>query len=86
LEADVSNVKSLAFADAEVAEFVVNKKAKITKSIVKDLDLPENISLGGLVRKGKGMLIYGETLILEGDHVVVFCPNSSIQRIEKFFQ
>jgi len=86
LEADVSNVKSLAFADAEVAEFVVNKKAKITKSIVKDLDLPENITLGGLVRKGKGMLIYGDTLIQEGDHVVVFCPNSSIQRIEKFFQ
>jgi len=86
LEADVSNVKSLAFAEAEVAEFVVNKKARITKSIVKDLDLPENISLGGLVRKGKGMLIYGDTLILEGDHVVVFCPNSSIQRIEKFFQ
>lgn len=86
LEADVSNVKSLAFADAEVAEFVVNKKAKITKSIVKNLDLPENISLGGLVRKGKGMLIYGDTQILEGDHVVVFCPNSSIQRIEKYFQ
>jgi len=86
LEADVSNVKSLAFADAEVAEFVVNKKAKITKSIVKDLEIPENISLGGLVRKGKGMLIYGDTIIQEGDHVVVFCPNSSIQRIEKFFQ
>jgi len=86
LEADVSNVKSLTFADAEVAEFVVNKKARITKSVVKNLDLPENISLGGLVRKGKGMLIYGETQIQEGDHVVVFCPNSSIQRIEKFFQ
>ncbi|MFA7043160.1 MAG: Trk system potassium transporter TrkA [Bacteroidales bacterium] len=86
LEADVSNVKSLAFADAEVAEFVVNKKAKITKVVVKNLDLPENISLGGLVRKGKGMLIYGDTQIQEGDHVVVFCPNSSIQRIEKFFQ
>jgi len=39
-----------------------------------------------LVRKGKGMLIYGNTLIEEGDHVVVFCPNSSIQRIEKYFQ
>ncbi|MCK9310774.1 MAG: Trk system potassium transporter TrkA [Bacteroidales bacterium] len=86
LEADVSNVKSLAFADAEVAEFVVNKKAKITRTVVKNLDIPENISLGGLVRKGKGMLIYGDTQIQEGDHVVVFCPNSSIQHIEKFFQ
>jgi len=86
LEADVSNVKSLAFAEAEVAEFVVNKKSKITKSLVKELDIPENISLGGLVRKGKGMPIYGDTQIMEGDHVVVFCPNSSIHRIEKYFQ
>lgn len=86
LEADVSNVKSLAFAEAEVAEFVVNKKSKITKSLVKELDIPENISLGGLVRKGKGMPIYGDTQIVEGDHVVVFCPNSSIHRIEKYFQ
>ena len=86
LETDVSNVKSLTFADAEVAEFIVNKKSKITKTVVKNLDIPENISLGGLVRKGKGMLIYGDTQIQEGDHVVVFCPNSSIQRIEKFFQ
>lgn len=86
LEADVSSVKSLAFAGAEVAEFVVNKKARITKATVKDLDLPENISLGGLVRKGKGMPVYGDTQIVEGDHIVVFCPNSSIHYIEKYFQ
>jgi trk system potassium uptake protein TrkA len=86
LAADVSNVKSLTFADAEVAEFVVSKKARITKAPVKDLKLPEDISLGGLVRNGKASLIYGDTLLEEGDHVVVFCPNSTINRIEKYFK
>jgi trk system potassium uptake protein TrkA len=86
LAADVSSVKSLAFADAEVAEFVVGKKAVITKAPIKELKLPNNVSLGGLVRKGKGMLIYGDTQVEEGDHVVVFCPDSTINRIEKFFK
>lgn len=86
LAADVSSVKSLTFADAEVAEFVVGKKARITKSPVRELKLPEDISLGGLVRKGKAMLIYGDTQLEEGDHVVVFCPDSTINRIEKFFK
>jgi len=86
LASDVTSVKSLAFADAEVAEFIVGKKAKITKEQVKDLKLPANVSLGGLVRKGKGMLIYGDTQIEEDDHVVVFCPDSTINKIEKLFQ
>jgi len=85
LDADVTNVKSLTFADAEVAEFKVAPDARITKRLVKDLKLPENISLGGLVRNKKGMMIYGNTQIQENDHVVVFCPSSSIKHIEKFF-
>lgn len=86
LAADVTSIKSLTFAEAEVAEFVVNKKSKITKAPVKELKLPEYISLGGLVRKGKAILIYGDTIIEEGDHVVVFCPNSTINKVEKYFK
>lgn len=85
LAADVTSIKSLTFADAEVAEFVVNKKSRITKAPVKELKLPDYISLGGLVRKGKAILIYGDTMIEEGDHVVVFCPNSTINKVEKYF-
>lgn len=85
LAADVTSIKSLTFADAEVAEFVVNKKSRITKAPVKELKLPDYISLGGLVRKGKAILIYGDTIIEEGDHVVVFCPNSTINKVEKYF-
>lgn len=85
LAADVTSVKSLTFAEAEVAEFVVSNKARITKAMIKDIKLPENISLGGYVRNGKGYLIYGDTQLIEGDHVVVFCPDSTINKIEKYF-
>lgn len=37
LDADVSNVKCLTFANADVAEFTVPEGAKITKHLIKDL-------------------------------------------------
>ncbi len=86
LDADVTNMKCLTFANADVAEFVVKEKSKITKKAVKDLHLPENVGLGGLIRDGKGIIIYGNTEILPGDRVVVFCLSSQIQKVEKYFQ
>ncbi len=85
LDADVSNVKSLTFANAEVAEFIVKERSKITKNPVKDLGLPVGTTIGGLIRNGEGMLVTGNTQIEAGDHVVVFCLNMMIKKIEKFF-
>ena len=85
LEADVSNVKSLTFANADVAEFVVKANAKITRKKIRHLGLPKGFALGGLIREGKGILINGDTQVMEGDHVVVFCLNTMVKKIEKFF-
>ena len=85
LDADVNNVKSLTFADADVAEFTVSEKARVTKGLVKDLDLPQGATIGGLIRKKEGMLVNGNTQILPGDHVVVFCLGSMIKKLEKYF-
>ncbi|MBE6283336.1 MAG: Trk system potassium transporter TrkA [Mediterranea massiliensis] len=85
LDADVSNVKSLTFANADVAEFVVKEGATITKYLVKDLGLPKGTSIGGLVRNGEGIVVTGNTQIQAGDHVIVFCLNMMIKKVEKYF-
>ena len=85
LDADVSNVKCLTFANADVAEFTVPAGAKITKHFIKDLGLPKGTTIGGMIRNGEGVLVTGDTLIQPGDHVVVFCLNMMIKKIEKFF-
>lgn len=84
LDADVSNVKSLTFANADVAEFTVKEKSYITRHKVKDVGFPKGFTIGGIIRNGEGMLVDGETEILAGDHVVVFC-GGLIKKIEKFF-
>ena len=85
LDADVSNVKCLTFANADVAEFKVKEGSRITKKTIKDMGLPKGITIGGLIRNGEGMLVTGNTVILPGDHVVVFCMGMMIKKAEKFF-
>ena len=85
LDVDVSNVKCLTFANADVAEFIAKAGSKITKSLVKDIGFPKGVTIGGLIRNGEGGLVTGDTLIKAGDHVVVFCLNMMIKKIEKYF-
>ena len=85
LDADVTNVKCLTFANADVAEFNVMEGAKITRSLVKDISLPRGVTIGGLIRNREALIVTGNTQILPGDHVVVFCLEGMIKTIEKYF-
>jgi len=85
LDADSSTSKCLALADAEVAELEARPGSKITRSAVKDLSLPSELTLAGLFRDGEGMLISGNTQIRPGDHVLVFCLSGALHKVEKLF-
>ena len=85
LDADVMNVTFLMSANADVAEFIPKEDSKITRKPVKDLGLPQGMTIGGLVRDGEGMLVSGNTQIQAGDSVMVFCHSINMKKIEKFF-
>ena len=85
LDNDVDNARCLALADAEVAELVVHPGSRVTKAAVKDLSLSRDVTIAGLVRDGEGYLVTGNTRLLPGDHVVVFCLSGAIHKIEKLF-
>ncbi|MBR5456345.1 MAG: Trk system potassium transporter TrkA [Bacteroidaceae bacterium] len=86
LKTDVLSVKCLTFIQAVVAEFPVNENTYITKKPVKDLGLPGGANIGGLIRNGEGMHVTGNTMIQPGDHVVVFCREHVLKKLEKFFR
>lgn len=85
LNADVSNVKSLTFANADVAEIIARPNSVITKKEIKRLSLPNNMTLGGLIRNGEPMLIDGDTQVEPYDNVVVFCLDDALRDAEKLF-
>ena len=85
LDADTDSSTFMALADADVAEIEVRNGAKVTKGMVKDLKLSSDMTIAGLIRKGKGMLVRGDTRIEPGDHVVVLFLNTAMHKIEKLF-
>jgi trk system potassium uptake protein TrkA len=85
LDADVTNVKCLTFSNSDVGEFIAKKGSKITKKPIKDMGLPKGITIGGMIREGEGMLVNGNTQILPGDHVMVFCLGDMIKKAEIYF-
>ena len=85
LKGDVRNIRNLLMVNADVAEFTAHEGSRITTKRVCELKLSTSIELGGLVREGTGMLINGQTQIQPGDNVVVFCQDTNIRQIEKYF-
>ena len=85
LDADVMNVTFLMSANADVAELIPKEGSKVTKKPVKDLGLPQGMTIGGLVRDNVGMLVSGNTQIQAGDSVVVFCHGQNMKKIERLF-
>jgi len=85
LKADASNIKSLTVADANVGEVTAKPNSKVTKKLIKNLNLPPDITFGALIRNGEPMLVDGDTLIEPYDQVVVFFLNKSLKSIENLF-
>jgi trk system potassium uptake protein TrkA len=85
LDSSVRGVHNLTSADAEIMEFYAKEGSLVTKNKVKNLNLPSDVNIGGIVRAGEGILVNGETNIIAGDLVVLFCKNHVIRKLERFF-
>lgn len=86
LNADVSNIKSLMVANADVAEIVAAPNSKITQKEIKNIKFPKNVTIGGLVRNGEPVIVDGNTIIEPYDRVVVFCLGESLKEAERLFK
>lgn len=86
LNARVLNVRNLTSADAEIVELVATEGSRITRDKIRNIRLPEEVSIGGLVRANEGLLVNGETVILPQDQVIVLCKSHNIRELERFFK
>ncbi|MEO9891542.1 Trk system potassium transporter TrkA [Aurantibacter sp.] len=71
--------------NAEILEFVVKPKSKVTGRIIRELNFPKSATIGGVVRGETGKIALGDFLIQAGDRVVVCCLPEAIPKIEKLF-
>lgn len=85
MQAEVASIKCLTGTDAEVLEFVTSKEAIVTKNKLKDIDFPEGVIIGGIVRGEKSMIAMGDTQIKANDKVVLFALPAAIHKIAYYF-
>lgn len=85
LSKDITNVKSLMVANADIIEITIRPNTYVTRHEVKKLKLPADMTIGGLIRNGEPIMVNGETLIEPYDEVIVFCLDDSLKHAERFF-
>ncbi|MBU2927551.1 Trk system potassium transporter TrkA [Winogradskyella psychrotolerans] len=82
---EVVAMTKLTNMNAELLEFVVKPKSKITNKVIKDVKFPKSAIIGGVIREGQGSIPLGSFKIEAGDRVVVCCLPRSISEVERFF-
>lgn len=83
---DIISIASIHGVDAEVLEFIVSEKSKITSKYLKHLKFPKQAIIGGVVRKDKSLIPNGDFRIRKDDRVVVLCAKNMVYDVEEFFR
>lgn len=70
---------------AEVIEAEVSETSHMTNKAIEDLDLPDDVRLGAIIRDGKIMPLSHDLVIKPHDHVIVLTSAEHIRRVEQMF-
>jgi len=81
----VSAISVLGEGKAEVIEVEVRLPGKKTSAKVKSLDLPKGAVIGALVHGDETCVPHGETVVQEGDHVILFTLPETVERVLEVF-
>ena len=82
---DVQAIKCLTGSQAEVLEFIVKPNSPATKSTIRELGMPMDAIIGGVVRGDRVFIAVDDTQINAYDRVVVFAMPESVTRVAEFF-
>ena len=88
--ADVKNVYSLRSGNSEAMEIVAHGSGEASNVIgkkVKELDLPQGVSVSAIIRDGASFIIADEMTLKDGDHIIIFLTDRTrVREIERRFQ
>ena len=82
---EIKAVVNLYDLNAELIEFDVKEGTKITSKPLRELKLPKNSNIAGVIRNDEGIVPFGGFQVQAGDKAVVFIETESISKIEAFF-
>lgn len=84
-QGEIVALTSIHGVDAEILEFEVKEKSKITSHQLRNLQFPKNAIIGGVIRDGVGFTTPGNFRFQPKDRVVVLTKPECIQKVESYF-
>ncbi len=82
----VRGVYSIGDAEAEVIEAEVMSTSNIAGSAIRDIDFPEGVLVGGVMKDGEVFKPTGGLRIEAGDVIVLFALSSDVPMVEQLLQ
>ena len=82
----VRGVYSIGDAEAEVIEAQILSTSPMAGQLIRDIDFPEGVLVGALMKGDKVVKPLGSTRIEEGDVIVVFAMADDVPEVERLFQ
>ena len=82
----VKNVYSIGDAEAEVIEAQVMSTSPIAGSRIGEIDFPEGVIVGGILKNGEMVKPSSQSKIEEGDLIAVFVLSKDIPEVERLLQ
>ena len=82
----VRGVYSIGDAEAEVIEAQILGTSPLAGQMIRDIDFPEGVLVGAVMKENKVVKPTGSLRIDEGDVIVVFAMASDVPEVERLFQ
>ena len=82
----VRAIYSIGDAEAEVIEAQVLSTSPIAGRAVRDIEFPEGVLMGALMKGDKVVKPTGDTRVEEGDVIALFCMSGDVPEVERLLQ
>ncbi|AWI83655.1 Trk system potassium transport protein TrkA [Alloyangia pacifica] len=82
----VRSVYSIGDAEAEVIEAEVLSTSSIAGRMIREIEFPEGVLVGAVMKDGEVIKITGELRIEEGDRIVMFALAKDVPEVERLLQ
>ncbi|MBS9716294.1 Trk system potassium transporter TrkA [Pseudohalocynthiibacter aestuariivivens] len=82
----VREIYSIGDAEAEVIEAQVLSTSPISGQTIRDIDFPEGVLVGAVIKNGEVIRPVGGTRIEEGDVIAIFAMAADVPEVERLLQ
>lgn len=82
----VLSVATVHGLDAEILEMQASPDSRITRSPLREVDLPRGVLIGATIRGDEVQVATGDTHIRDGDRAIVFVVPHQVEKAESYFE